>query len=208
MKSAKSPIRVVVRIAVVLLSVVAVLVAVVTIKTVIETKRDTERFTTRKSPTPLIGGILSNLSVSEFKAFIEPHYSWEDISSSGKSDFGGWRPPLDVTNLLIRDYSHLGFKGRLVVNFFNDRLDAGIFFPKDFDGYLDALSSMIGKKIISDEEVYLPPHTRVWRAIAYPDNKYVGWEDKRLADELSEWVSKYSWVPERRPGRAEIRSWS
>ena len=144
--SARSLTMVVVRIAVVLLSVVAVLVAVVTIKTVIETKRDTERFTTRKSPTPLIGGILSNLSVSEFKAFIEPHYSWEDISNSGKSDFGGWRPPYDVTNLLIRDYSHLGFKGRLMVNFFNDRLDSGIFFPKDFDGYLDALSSMIGKK--------------------------------------------------------------
>lgn len=103
------------------------------------------------------------------------------------------QPPFDITTLTVQDFSHLGEKGELVLEFFNDRLAAALFFPADTPRYRARLASEEGLRLdAAHTETRPAEHTRVWIAVDHLGREYVGWEDLRLAKQMSVWIKRYS----------------
>lgn len=154
---------------------------------------DNGRFDSIKAPVLLIGDISSYQSIDAFKISLRAAYSWEVLPSE-RSSFRGdkYRPAFEVESLLVRDFSHLGQRGNLLIIFFNNRLAKTLFFPSDQDKYLIALSFDIDHDVLSSEEFFVRPHVRIWAATDGQGKNYVGWEDRRLADEMARWIKKYA----------------
>jgi len=101
------------------------------------------------------------------------------------------RPPFNIVELSVHDFSHLGFQGELRLEFFNDRLPSVWFYPTKFDAYLVELKrrgvavGTIGKDV-SDRNPSI---------FAYHDDRnqrYVGWADVRLLQQNQRWIERYS----------------
>ena len=74
--------------------------------------------------------------------------------------------------------------------FFNQRLIQTIFYPADFEVYLKNLARDRGIRfsvlkrtlsLFSSNRLY--PHTSVWVGRDHEGRDYVGWEDRKLANE-------------------------
>lgn len=154
---------------------------------------DSDRFDSIEASALLIGDIPSYQSQEAFKASLGTTYSWEMLPDE-RSSFSGdkYRPPFEVESLLVRNFVHLGHRGSLLVVFFNNRLAKTLFFPSNRDEYLMALSSGIGHDVISSKGFLVRSHVRIWAATDHQGKSYVGWEDERLADEMTKWIKKYA----------------
>jgi len=140
--------------------------------------------------TKLINGIESYQSIEEFKSFLSRgSFKWEE--SEDKPSPKG-RPPYNVHVITLKNYSHLGFTGELVVTFFNNRLMATTFHPLDAVKYIAAVEKKDGVQLNSNKEADLPPHTHVKVAVDYKKRTYVDWSDSRLDKEMELWIKKYS----------------
>jgi len=140
--------------------------------------------------TKLINGIESYQSVEEFKTFLaRGSFQWEE--SEDKPSPKG-RPPYNVHVITLKNFSNLGFTGKLVVTFFNNRLMATTFHPLDAVKYVAAVEKKEGVQLSGNKEAKLPPHTRVRVAVDYKNRTYVDWSDIRLDQEMELWIKKYS----------------
>ncbi len=140
----------------------------------------------------LINGINSYQSIENYKAFInDGSQDWED-SGGTKLDPGDKRPPFDMHEITIKNYSHLGYGGELHISFFNNRLMDTRFYPQDFDRYVESLKKVDGIKFDINKEANILPFTDIWIATDHKQREYVGWKDTRLEKEMKIWISRYS----------------
>lgn len=148
--------------------------------------------------TKLIGGLESYQSIDEAKAwFAAQSLKWELVSDSRLAP-GDTRPPMNLYTVSIKNFVHLGCSGDLQVAFFNNRLMTTIFYPIDYDLYLDRLVKGEGIRFVVDpqrpdvREAAVLPFTRVWPYRDYQGKQYVGWLDRRLEEEESLWTMRYA----------------
>lgn len=145
-----------------------------------------------KDRTTLIGGIESYWSIEDLEKHLrKASLSWE-LKRGSRPGPGDKRPPFIVDTVTIKNYSHLGFSGELVVEFFNNRLVGTKFWPQEIDKYIKHLASTEKLDIVGNQEVMLSKYTRIWIAVDYLGEKYVGWEDVRLNKEMETWIKRYS----------------
>jgi len=140
--------------------------------------------------TKLIGGIESYQRIDEFENLLGNKSSWEVSKESPPSPKG--RPPFNMTTIVTKQYTHLGYTGSLEVSFFNNRLISTTFYPSDADKYVEALVKVEGLRFNDSHEASLPPYTRVKFETDYKGRKYVDWADVRLDTEVGVWIKRYS----------------
>lgn len=141
--------------------------------------------------TKLIDGIESYQNIANFKAFLKQSSLQWEITGDKKSPSDN-RPPFHIYEITIKNYSHYSFLGELQVSFFNDRLVDTTFYPLEFDRYKNALEKEEGIQFDDKQKVKIPPFTEVYIASDHKKNKYVRWEDTRLANEFNLWIKRYS----------------
>jgi hypothetical protein len=141
--------------------------------------------------TKLIDGIESYQSIEEFKGYLTSR-PWQWEVSKGRQSSPKGRPPFNIVTITIKNYSHLGFSGDLIVTFFNDRLMATTFYPSNVEKYIQILRKAEGITFDNNHEAELPPQTRVRFATDHKGREYVDWSDIRLDKEVELWIKKYS----------------
>ncbi len=140
--------------------------------------------------TKLINGIESYQSIDDFKSYLGHNSLQWKVDEDGKPTPKG-RPPFNIYEITIDNYSHLGFGGELTVVFFNNRLLEARFFPSDVKNYITALEKD-GIRFDNNQEAKLSPYTLVLIATDYKERQYVGWSDTRLEKEFDLWIKRYS----------------
>jgi len=138
----------------------------------------------------LIGNIQSYQAVSLFLTQLRAQSLSFKLDSSTLTQDKSSRPPFDITTVTVGQFSHLGYAGELIVDFFNDRLVGLRFYPSNIIGYQQALARN-GVEIPSQGN-YRSGNTRVWYGTDYTGKHYIGWEDVRLAKEMDAWIKRYS----------------
>jgi hypothetical protein len=101
------------------------------------------------------------------------------------------RPPFDQLGISVPRFSHLGQSGELSLSFFNNRLEAVLFYPADPDAYLRTLRAA-GIPLTGGKDLELPPFTRLRTGVDYQHRTYVVWEDVRLTEESDRWIERYA----------------
>ena len=138
----------------------------------------------------LIDDIKSYQSIDEFKKFLSSrNFQWEEKKYAQSPPKG--RPPFNIYTIKIQKYSHLGFLGKLVVSFFNNRLISTTFYPLDINRYIIELKKN-GINFNGIQEIKIEPYTRVRFSVDNNDRKYIEWSDTRLDEEVELWIKRYS----------------
>ncbi len=145
-----------------------------------------------KDRTTLLGGIESYWGIEYLENHLRKNsLAWE-LKRGPRPGLEDKRPPFIIDTVTIKNYSHLGFSGEMIVEFFNNRLVGTKFWPQEVDEYVKRLASTEKLNIVSNREVMLSKYTRVWVAVDHLGKKYVGWEDVRLNKEMKTWIKRYS----------------
>lgn len=117
--------------------------------------------------------------------------AWEVIEDSGQDSSSDSRPPFRIYVVRLRDFHHLGTSGELKLKFFNDRLMSTLFFPIDYNVYVQHLKP-IYPGMPEEKRVQMQPFTEIMQGSDYLNRRYVSWADIRLKDELRIWIARYS----------------
>lgn len=146
-------------------------------------------FTERASqPSALIADFSSYASADDVKSVLKD--TSISVEEDSQLDPGDQRPPFNILVWSI-SFEHLNQPGKLHLHFFNDRLMSTWFYPDDMKSYLRALDRS-GVALDRDGHCEQPPFTEIWKSTDFKNRGYVGWEDKRLQEECSEWIESYS----------------
>jgi hypothetical protein len=137
-----------------------------------------------REPSPLFDGYQSYRTLDEVKARLPDRSDWRNVHDM-KSPARGRCPKFYELTFAVPT-EHFGYKGELQLTFINDRLQATSFTPQDFPAYLEALRRS-GIVFQADGQATIPPATRVWQWQLSP--RFIGWDDERLASQVSAWVS-------------------
>lgn len=148
----------------------------------------------------LISGLESYKSPQEIQVILGKDVSWEIIKDS-KLEKGDTRPPYRITEISVKNFSHLNFQGELRLLFFNDRLMSTTFYPVEFKHYIQTLIER--QKLRFKNTYYKQKGAMVstYTRILIPSEDYieefngspsVTWEDTRLTAERDAWIMKYS----------------
>jgi len=137
----------------------------------------------------LIGDFLSCESPSEISKKLGGK-PWKVISDSRLGP-GDPRPEFSEYTVLIENYEDLGVAGELQLQFLNERLMEADFFPVDSGPYVRLLGESLGTELREGVEIMPSANKVVWTR-QRPDKLGVGFADKRLRDEASEWIRKYA----------------
>ena len=150
-------------------------------------------FMEREPGEELIDGFFSYQPMSETKKILAGRgLKWTESGTPERRRRAGSTPPNDGYSITIREYSHMGYSGELMISFFNDRLSDIWFFPKDRDGYLKALMAAKKTSFGKRDQFYTSRHIRVWYYTDGGGRRYVGWADTRLQEEEEAWIMRYS----------------
>lgn len=139
--------------------------------------------------TRLVDGIESYQSVEQIEKYLKARslkYSKKSLDPSS-----GTRPPSRMDIITVYDFRHLGTKGELVLQLFNDRLMETLFFPSDVSTYLVQLEAD-GIRIAHNKQVKFDKYTLVCAGQNSEGREFVTWQDKRLTNEMDLWVKGYS----------------
>jgi len=150
-------------------------------------------WTASNGPTGLAEGRQSRMNPLEAqRALRVKDWKVEEDRSLPKADR---RPPFHILWVSIGDFDSLGTRGELRLCFFNDRLVETWFYASDIGTYKSSLERIRGIHFDALGEARLSPATQVWiaqdKATAVA-RSYVGWCDIGLAQERTDWISKYS----------------
>lgn len=140
----------------------------------------------------LFDGIESYVGVEAFLRSLDEKSLKYDVEYPEPSGRETDRPAFDMIVVKVSRYEHLGHRGRLLISFFNDRLMSVLFYPSDMSAYLEALRAREDVDLAGRSDFRVGRHARVWRAVDYTGQSYVGWEDMRLASERDLWIKRYS----------------
>lgn len=140
----------------------------------------------------LIDGVESYLSVAVFLLQLKSRSIAYEVEYPSPASQEENRPPFNITTVKIMGFSHLGYTGELLVEFFNDRLVGVRFFTSSVDAYKRQLLFQERLDLLAQPEILSSKNTRVWSATDYAGRAYIGWEDIRLAKEMEIWIKRYS----------------
>jgi len=142
----------------------------------------------RSPPSPLIAELRSYSNRLEVREALSAP-SWSAVNESRLTD-GDHRPPYTLQTFSM-PFEHLGYTGQLELSFYNDRLMSTLFYPDEFGSYLETLvaAELTGTR---DREIAIPPATVVRWVANNSDRPYVLWTDKRLQEQESRWIMRYS----------------
>jgi hypothetical protein len=118
-------------------------------------------------------------------------FTWAVIENSQTVAKGEKRPPFQIYVIKIENFSNQGFEGTLKLQFFNDRMMATWFYPKNFASYRAALESR-HPELRSGRATVIEQFTRIEFGVDHEQRAYVVWEDSRLRDELDLWIKRYA----------------
>ena len=137
----------------------------------------------------LMDGFESYQSVEQMEKYLKARslkYSKKFLDPSG-----GSRPPFRMDTITVYDFRHLGIKGELLLQFFNNRLMETLFFPSDTSNYIMQLEAD-GIRLPHNREVKFDKYTLICASRNSDGREYVTWQDKRLTNEIDIWVKRYS----------------
>lgn len=140
--------------------------------------------------TKLIGGLDSYSSFSEVKSKLRLSDKAVKTIENGRRSAEG-RPPFKF-RVVAFDYTHLDYRGRLEITFFNDRLMSTKFYPEKADQYIARLKSKLNRKFDTKRQAHLPPFTSLWLGRDVQGRKFILWEDVRLQEQVNDWIERYS----------------
>lgn len=156
-------------------------------------------YTARYAGIVLVEDFVSYSAVSEIEARLKAKGIRSKRIPDGMPNLTStFRPPFAAHKIVVEDYTHLGYRGELSLNFLNDRLESVIFYPTDFDGYIKATEALEGKPLGR------PSHndnawTKIGRRGVFVGSEFmekkrqfVGWHDLRFDEEINAWIMRYS----------------
>jgi hypothetical protein len=143
-------------------------------------------FSWDKPGAPLLDGFVSYSSQASMSGGDLQGHDLEVVKSSPCRP-GDPRPCFEIS-VVRTDFEHLGCPGDLLLTFFEDRLYATTFYPKDFERYLRLLRESGIDLPRRSEPLELSRFTRVWAAADDSGREYVAWRDQRLFDEHARWL--------------------
>ncbi len=145
-----------------------------------------------KLPTTLIDSLYSYQSAQRVQRVLGvKRDTWEILQETHLLP-GDKRPPHSTLSALVKNYSHLGYTGELVLDFYNDQLMETHFYPSDLEGYRKALEQKQRFRFDQDLGAKLGPTKRMWIGKDEKKRRYVGCRDLRLRQEEDDWIKKYS----------------
>jgi len=106
------------------------------------------------------------------------------VIEDSKLAAGDPRPAFSIYTVRVPNASDKGFSGELRLNFFNDRLMEVRFYPDDVSAYRSAMRA--------DKPGRFDRYVETRTAEDYRGHWYVAWADKRLRDELDDWIERYA----------------
>jgi len=162
---------------------------------------ETQKFTeVAADPVAMIDKLQSYDSVAGASAKLDAakaRYTVAPVRPAATSKY----PPRD-TDTIAGDYVHLGVKGQLTLEFFNDRLFEATFVPSDLDDYVDRLHAAdrrLKRERDGRTEVVVG-HLRLATNVDFASTDtgrslqtkpYVIWQDLRLKAQLDDWDSRF-----------------
>lgn len=129
--------------------------------------------------TPLFRGLESGLSMEEVQQALHvPADQWHPVDE--------YNPPrgrgtgLRMQRVELRHFSQGDLEGRLVLNFFNDRLLRTRFHPVDFNRFRRSVAEKESLDLAPGKKANLEPATEVRVQKDHEGGTYVVWEDQEL----------------------------
>jgi hypothetical protein len=105
------------------------------------------------------------------------------------------RPRFDFRTFLCSDYEHLGVKGKLSLELFNDRLMEVSFVPQpaEASGYLKAVAHKEGLYSPDwKDEYHLKRGVTLQSYVPDGGRLVVRWEEPALHEEMNDWIMNFS----------------
>jgi hypothetical protein len=129
--------------------------------------------------TPLFRGLESGLSMEEAQQELHiPSDQWQPIDE--------YNPPrgrtvgLRMQRVEVRHFSQGELEGRLVLNFFNDRLLRTRFHPVEFNRFKRVMAERENLDLVPGKKLGLEPATEIRVQRDHEGGTYVVWEDTEL----------------------------
>jgi hypothetical protein len=162
---------------------------------------ETQKFTaTVADPVAMIDQLKSYDSVATARAKLDAAKAKYTVTPTRPAPSTKY-PPRD-TDSIVGDYVHLGVKGELTLEFFNDRLWEATFVPsdlRDYVGRLHAADTRVKRERDGRTEVVLG-HLRLATNVDFASTDtgrnlgtkpFVVWQDLRLKELLDEWDRRF-----------------
>ncbi len=102
------------------------------------------------------------------------------------------RPKFQMLQIKVKGYTDSGFKGDLVLSFYNDRLMKTQFYVADIKEYVKAAQSDQNFGLGTDLSGEIAPSTHIWIGKEADGRSYLGMEDRVLTDRMKAWIRQYS----------------
>jgi hypothetical protein len=142
----------------------------------------------RSDRSPLMEGFFSYSARAEIEAQLKIAGLQYSVDEEYRLAANDPRPTYEVVGITVQRFRHLNQSGTLTLSFFNNRLSETRFFPADPEAYLGALRKA---GIQVSEQRTRNGNTELWTHQA-SDVRYIGWADRRLHEEHSRWIRRYS----------------
>lgn len=143
------------------------------------------------APAHLIDNFYSYQTIAAFEKIIKSTYDSIIVFENSKLLETDKRPPFSIYTILIPEYRHMGFSGKLRASFFNNRLQSTWFYPDNVEEYSKKLNKDLNINLTDEKEMHIVC-IRVFKWTDSKDELYFGWTDIRLREEQNNWISKYS----------------
>ncbi len=141
--------------------------------------------------TKLAADLPSYSSFAEVKELLKLPDDQVDVLSDRKSRQTSRRPQFNTFRIKVKNLEIVGYKGDLVLTFFNDRLESTWFYPEEFEGFVNN-NNLDRSTLESGEGIMKKPFTRMWINTDLQQKLYIGWEDVRLSQQTMEWIKRYA----------------
>lgn len=148
-----------------------------------------------REPTPLAAGLNSLMTWDDVRARPEcAGLEWKVLEHNTVSA-SLFRSSFENLVVEAGAFEFLGQRGKLRLEFFNDRLVSTWFYPEDAGAALAVLER-------TGVQVDKPPNgqrlmedgvsgTRCWTKKDYRGHVYIGWEDVLLSDQMFAWLQRH-----------------
>ena len=142
-------------------------------------------------PEHLIDSFYSYQTPEEFVRIVKLTNDSIKVLENSKLDSTDTRPQFDIYKISIPEYKHLEHTGTLDALFYNNRLQAILFYPINPNEYANALNDSLNINLKVVNEIN-QGCVKILKWTDFKNELYYGWRDKRLDEEQNDWISKYA----------------
>lgn len=146
----------------------------------------------RSDRAKLLAPFESYASISDVEEILKSRgLVWQVIEKESTIAKGERRPPFNVYIIRVGNFTHLGFEGKLRLEFFNNRLMATWFYPTNLSAYRKVIEEHY-PELRAKQASMVGKNTGIEFGTDHEKHDYIAWEDVRLRDEFSLWIKRYS----------------